>query len=330
MARKMIVMTPDGEKPLLTEVMAHDKALTIGPGSTSFSTSARGRGCRSDGGTVGASIRVATSDRPEALSAAWEFPTGQTGWRSLTDLTLGYSPASALATPSIASALTDYEAGISALRGEHPATGATGIPLPQRGRVKAVVSPCGRTACEDPVTRIDPRTGRPRPTRPSGEPPTTMTQLGITSYRILFRGATRRCPVCGSGHLFSKWFNLAKHCPRCGLRFEREPGTFIGAIGMNTIVTFASLMGVVAIGVVLTQPDIPTVPLTVVAVSWAIFVSLAGLPFTKALWLAIDLLLSPLRDDEAPHAPRVLPSGNSPRAAKARTKPKVPARPDLN
>jgi hypothetical protein len=26
MARKMIVMTPDGEKPLLTEVMAHDKA----------------------------------------------------------------------------------------------------------------------------------------------------------------------------------------------------------------------------------------------------------------------------------------------------------------
>jgi hypothetical protein len=63
---------------------------------------------------------VATSDRPEALSVAWVFPTGQTGWRSLTDLTLGYDPASALATPSIASALTDYEAGISALPGGLP------------------------------------------------------------------------------------------------------------------------------------------------------------------------------------------------------------------
>ena len=99
---------------------------------------------------------------------------------------------------------------------------------------------------------------------------------------------------------------------------------------MNTIVTFGSLMGVIAIGVVFTQPDIPTLPLTIVAVSWAVFMSLVGMPFTKTLWLAIDLLLSPLRDDEAPHAPRVLPSGNSPRAAKTSTKPQVPARPDLN
>ena len=157
-----------------------------------------------------------------------------------------------------------------------------------------------------------------------------MTQLGTTPLRILFRGAARRCPVCGSGKLFTHWFNLKKHCPRCGLRFEREPGTFIGAIGMNTIVTFGSLMGVIAIGVVFTQPDIPTLPLTIVAVSWAVFMSLVGMPFTKTLWLAIDLLLSPLRDDEAPHAPRVLPSGNSPRAAKTSTKPQVPARPDLN
>ena len=79
-----------------------------------------GQGLLINWGTVGASIRVATSDRPEALSVAWEFPTGQTGWRSLTDLTLGYDPASALATPSIASALTDYEAGISALPGGLP------------------------------------------------------------------------------------------------------------------------------------------------------------------------------------------------------------------
>ena len=158
-----------------------------------------------------------------------------------------------------------------------------------------------------------------------------MTQLGITSYRILFRGATRRCPVCGSGHLFSKWFNLAKHCPRCGLRFEREPGTFIGAIGMNTIVTFVSLFGIILVGAILTQPNIPLVPLASLAMGWALVSSVGGMPFTKTLWLAIDLLLSPLRDDEAPRAPRVLPRTDSPRGAKvAAPKPKPPPRPDLN
>ena len=75
-----------------------------------------------------------------------------------------------------------------------------------------------------------------------------MDQLGVSPARILMRGATRRCPVCGTGGLFSGWFNLAKRCPRCELRFEREPGTFIGAIGMNTIVTFVSLFGIILVG----------------------------------------------------------------------------------
>lgn len=79
-----------------------------------------GQGLLINWGTVGASIRVATSDRPEALSVAWVFPSGQIGWYGLTELTLGFDRASALATPSIASALTDYEAGLSKLSGGIP------------------------------------------------------------------------------------------------------------------------------------------------------------------------------------------------------------------
>lgn len=158
-----------------------------------------------------------------------------------------------------------------------------------------------------------------------------MDQLGISSWKILARGATRHCGVCGAGSLFSGWFNLAKNCPTCGLRFEREPGTFIGAIGMNTIVTFVSLMAIVMGGSILTQPDIPLIPLGGLAVGWALFSSLVGMPYTKTLWLAIDLLLSPLRDDEAPQAPRILPRKDSPRGAKVLPqKPKPPTRPDLN
>jgi uncharacterized protein (DUF983 family) len=160
-------------------------------------------------------------------------------------------------------------------------------------------------------------------TRP--EVASTSTHLGISPLRILVRGATRRCPVCGRGGLFSRYFSLAKACPGCGLRFEREPGTFIGAIGMNTIVTFVSTFAVIVVGSLATLPDIPAVPLAVAATLWAVGVAVLGLPFTKTLWLGIDLLMSPLRDDEAPGAPRVVPENAARRRRGLR-----PRRPELN
>ena len=174
------------------------------------------------------------------------------------------------------------------------------------------------------MARIDPRTGRPVPrTRP--EVASTSTHLGISPLRILVRGGTRRCPVCGSGGLFHRYFNLARVCPGCGLRFEREPGTFIGAIGMNTIVTFVSTFAIIVVGSLATLPDIPAVPLAVGTTLWAVAVAVLGLPFTKTLWLGIDLLMSPLRDDEAPGAPRVVTEG-----AAQRRRSRRPRRPNLN
>lgn len=143
--------------------------------------------------------------------------------------------------------------------------------------------------------------------------------------RLLARGATRRCPICGGGGLFRQYFALRRSCPGCGLRFEREPGTFIGAVGINTIITFVSTFLVVGVGTVATLPDIPTLGLSVAATSWALAVAVLGYPFTKTLWLAIDLLMSPLRDDEAPGAPRRIDPDARHRRARKR-----PRRPELN
>ena len=38
------------------------------------------------------------------------------------------------------------------------------------------------------------------------------------------RGATRRCPHCGKGPLFSGWAHHLERCSNCGLVFERNPG----------------------------------------------------------------------------------------------------------
>ena len=44
------------------------------------------------------------------------------------------------------------------------------------------------------------------------------------AIRALKRGLARRCPHCGHGALFGKWFTLNERCAFCGLRFEQRPG----------------------------------------------------------------------------------------------------------
>ena len=41
--------------------------------------------------------------------------------------------------------------------------------------------------------------------------------------------------------MFQSWFNLRETCPRCSFRFERAEGHWLGAVGMNTIVSLVLL-----------------------------------------------------------------------------------------
>ena len=51
----------------------------------------------------------------------------------------------------------------------------------------------------------------------------------------------QRCPRCLQGQVFATLFRMHEQCPVCGLRFEREPGYFTGAMylsyGVAIIVT---------------------------------------------------------------------------------------------
>ena len=50
-------------------------------------------------------------------------------------------------------------------------------------------------------------------------------RMSASRGRMFWWGTTRRCPRCGSGHLFRRYFTMVDDCPRCGLHFEREQGT---------------------------------------------------------------------------------------------------------
>lgn len=120
----------------------------------------------------------------------------------------------------------------------------------------------------------------------------TLPQSRLT---LLWRGMTKRCPRCGSGHLFTKWFTMLPNCPRCGLRFEREEGYWTGAIAINTIVVGGVFAVILVVSMILTVPDIPWVRILMIVVPVMTIGPLLVYPFSKTIWLAVDLgFLQPL------------------------------------
>lgn len=86
---------------------------------------------------------------------------------------------------------------------------------------------------------------------------TRQMQTGVG--RMLDRGALRRCAACGGGRLSTGWFRMAPTCPRCGYRFEREEGFFLGAYVMNLVIAqgLVMLLAVVPTIVLLNAPAKP-------------------------------------------------------------------------
>jgi uncharacterized protein (DUF983 family) len=134
----------------------------------------------------------------------------------------------------------------------------------------------------------------------------------LTAGRVLGRALLLRCPVCGGGGLFRRWFTQADRCPTCGFRFHRVEGHWIGSLGMNTIVSFGALLVAVVVGFALTTPDPPAGLLVGVAMVVAAVVPMVFFPWSRTLWSAIDLLMRPLEPDDEVD-PRYWPGTKPPR-----------------
>ncbi|HKY68828.1 MAG TPA: DUF983 domain-containing protein [Acidimicrobiales bacterium] len=133
---------------------------------------------------------------------------------------------------------------------------------------------------------------RPPNDEPGREPPP------LTVPRLLLRGLARRCPLCGGGHLFRRWFTIVDRCPRCGFRLERIEGHWLGALGLNSIVSFAAVLLAVVVGFIVTYEDESATVAVGLIVATAIVVPLAFYPVSKTLWSAIDLAMRPLEPDD--------------------------------
>lgn len=108
----------------------------------------------------------------------------------------------------------------------------------------------------------------------------------------------RRCPRCGYGPVFQGWFRLADYCPSCGMKFEREPGYWVGAVIVNTalgIIVFLVGFGGILIA---TWPDVPWPWVGPITGGIAVAAVILAYPIVKLMWVAYDLAVHPLEPHE--------------------------------
>ena len=116
---------------------------------------------------------------------------------------------------------------------------------------------------------------------------------------VLFgRALALRCPHCGKGPVLQHWLKLRVKCGTCGLRLGRgEHDSFVGSALILFILAGFFTYGVLLVALLVTdetpwgllENGLPLVLLVAVPLFF---------PFAKLLWLAFDLLLRPVSEEE--------------------------------
>lgn len=120
--------------------------------------------------------------------------------------------------------------------------------------------------------------------------------------RLLGRALLLHCPRCGHGGILRSWFNLRQQCPTCQLVFNRgeKEDYWLGGYTVNFIAAeiFSLLM---IVGLILaTLPHVPWGVVLYGGLAMAALTPILFFPFSRTLWLALDLYARPsLRGDRA-------------------------------
>ncbi|HVU87289.1 MAG TPA: DUF983 domain-containing protein [Pirellulales bacterium] len=114
----------------------------------------------------------------------------------------------------------------------------------------------------------------------------------MSLWKILGRTMRLRCPRCGEGKLFSGWVRMPRECEACGLKFEREPGYFLGSIYFNYGVT-AFIVTVAAL-VLLMFTEVSERTLLMSLGAFCVLFPMWFFRYARALWMAWDHFADPL------------------------------------
>lgn len=113
---------------------------------------------------------------------------------------------------------------------------------------------------------------------------------------MLLRGLTLRCPNCGAWGVFKSYGVLRDHCPRCGVRLDRGEGG--AGMVLNLFVSEMLFAAAFVLTLILTWPNVPWNFLQWGSVAGMVIAPFLFYPFSRTLWLAIDLNFRPAEPDD--------------------------------
>lgn len=130
----------------------------------------------------------------------------------------------------------------------------------------------------------------------------TMAETDSTLRRVMRLGGRAlllRCPSCGQGDVRRGYFDYKPSCPRCGLRFDRgEDDYWIGGFMLNFIVGELIAVVVILAVIAVLWPDVSWRTVLYASIGPVALGPMLAYPFSRNLWLALDLLFRPAETDD--------------------------------
>jgi uncharacterized protein (DUF983 family) len=130
--------------------------------------------------------------------------------------------------------------------------------------------------------------------------PRYLEELSVSrAFRLLSRGLRLRCPHCGEGRIRAGWLSLRSACAACGLRTDRgEEDFFLGGMMWNIVFAEGLLLLTGLVIGIATWPDVPWALMQWAGVTLMVMAPFAFYPFSLGFWLASDILIRPVTEEE--------------------------------
>lgn len=121
---------------------------------------------------------------------------------------------------------------------------------------------------------------------------------------LLQRALRLHCPRCGEEKMFQGLFHMNPRCGHCGLKYEREPGYFLGSIYINYAATAVLCSVMYIFGRF--RFRLSNQLLLPILLAFCILFPVLIFRHARAWWLAMDLSfdytdLDPESPDHPPH-----------------------------
>lgn len=138
---------------------------------------------------------------------------------------------------------------------------------------------------------------RDRSDIPEAKPP-------VNRWRAVLHGL---CPRCLQGKIYRSAFKMNDTCPVCQLKFEREQGYFLGAMGVSYLLGVPILFAILALLSVTLFPTWPEY--LVLAPAMIFYLPLIPLICRQAriIWIHFDRLADPEKPNAYEEQTNVMP-----------------------